>query len=408
MCCDREKSTMTQTILCLSSYFKGAAFLEACKEAGLHVILTTNDKSKDELWPRESIDEFFHMPDLGRLPDIIHAVAYLARSRQIDLIMALDDFDVETAAHLREHFRLPGMGDSLARNFRDKLAMRTTARNAGLLVPEFTGVFNYDHLREFMDRVSPPWLLKPRSEASSMGIKKINHPDELWPILESLGDQQSFFVMEQFVSGDVYHVDGLVDNGEVLFSVAHKYSQPPLSVYAGGGAFITRSLDQETDESKALVEFNKRVLKAMGLVRGATHSEYIKADTDGRLYFLENAARVGGANIAECVEYATGGNLWREWARIEIANLRGEKYQLPQTHSGYAGIINCLARQEWPDLSDYNDPEVVWRLNKKYHAGLIVSSPDAARVESLLKSYAERFANDFLAVMPPRQSSAEM
>jgi biotin carboxylase len=399
---------MTQAILCLSSYFKGAAFLQACKEAGLHVILATNDKNKDEPWPREFIDEFFHMPNLGQQPDIVHAVAYLARSRQIDLMVALDDFDVETVAHLREHFRLPGMGDSLARNFRDKLAMRTTARNAGLLVPEFTGVFNYEDLREFMARVTPPWLLKPRSEASSMGIKKIEHADEVWPILESLGDQQSFFLMEQFVAGDVYHVDGLVDDSEVLFSMAHKYGKPPLSVYAGGGVFLTRSLDRESEESKALVALNKQVLKAMGLVRGATHSEYIKSHVDGRFYFLENAARVGGANIAECVEYASGVNLWREWARIEIANWRGEPYQLPETHPGYAGIINCLAHQEWPDLSGYNDPEVAWRLNKKYHAGLIVSSPDPARVEFLLNTYAERFAQDFLAVMPPRQSFSEM
>jgi biotin carboxylase len=399
---------MTQTILCLSSYFKGAAFLQACKEAGLHVILATSDKSKDEPWPHEHIDEFFHMPELGKRPDVIHAIAYLARSRRIDLIIALDDFDVETAAHLREHFRMPGMGDTLARNFRDKLAMRMTARNAGLLVPEFAGVFNYDDLSEFMARVSPPWLLKPRSEASSMGIKTINHADELWPILESLGDQQSFFVLEQFVTGDVYHVDGLVNNGKVLFSMAHKYGQPPLSVYSGGGVFLTRSLNRESDESKSLVELNKQVLKAMGLVRGATHSEYIKSQADGRLYFLENAARVGGANIAECVAYATGVNLWREWVRIEIANLRGEKYKLPQVHSGYSGIINCLAHQEWPDLSGYNDSEVVWRMTKRYHAGLIISSPDAGRVESLLNSYAERFAHDFLAVMPPRQSSAEM
>jgi biotin carboxylase len=399
---------MTPAILCLSSYFKGAAFLQACKEAGLHVILATNDKNKDEPWPHEVIDEFFHMPDLGKRPDIVHAVAYLARSRQIELIVALDDFDVETAAHLREHFRLPGMGDSLARNFRDKLAMRTTARNAGLLVPEFTGVFNYDDLREFMNRVPPPWLLKPRSEASSMGIKKIEHADEIWPVLESLGDQQSFFLMEQFVPGDVYHVDGLVDEGEVLFSMAHKYGKPPLSVYAGGGVFITRSLDRTSEEAKALVALNKQVLKALGIVRGATHSEYIKSHSDGQYYFLENAARVGGANIAECVEHASGVNLWREWARIEIANWRGEKYQLPNTHAGYAGIINCLAHQEWPDLSSYNDPEVVWRLNKKYHAGLIVASPDAARVETLLSSYAERFAHDFLAVMPPRQSFSEM
>ena len=398
---------MTETILCLASSFKGAAFLQACKEAGLNVILATNDRNKDEPWPREFIDEFFHMPDLGRQPDITHAVAYLARSRHIDLIAALDDFDVETAAHLREHFRLPGVGASLARNFRDKLAMRTTARNAGLLVPEFTGVFNHDDLHAFMTRVAPPWLLKPRSEASSMGIKKVHHADELWPILDSLGDQGSFFVMEQFVPGDVYHVDGLMNNGKVLFSMAHKYGQPPLSVYAGGGVFLTRSLDRESEEAMTLVELNRQVLNAMGLVRGATHSEYIKSQADGKLYFLENAARVGGANIAECVEFASGVNLWREWAHIEIANLRGEKYKLPKTHSGYAGIINCLAHQEWTDLSSYDDPEVVWRMSKRYHAGLIVSSPDAGRVESLLNSYAERFAREFLAVMPPRQSSAE-
>jgi hypothetical protein len=241
-----------------------------------------------------------------------------------------------------------------------------------------------------------------------MGIKKIEHADEIWPVLESLGDQQSFFLLEQFVPGDVYHVDGLVDNGEVLFSMAHKYGKPPLSVYAGGGVFMTRSLDRESEESSALVALNKQVLNAMGLVRGATHSEYIKSHADGQLYFLENAARVGGANIAECVDYASGVNLWREWARLEVANLRGERYQLPQTHAGYGGIINCLAHQEWPDLSGYNDPEVVWRLNKKYHAGLIVSSPEAARVELLLNGYAERFVQDFLAVMPPKQSFSEM
>lgn len=241
-----------------------------------------------------------------------------------------------------------------------------------------------------------------------MGIREIDHPDELWPLLDSLGDQQSYFLLEQFVPGDVYHVDGLVDHGEVMFSMAHKYGAPPMSVYQGGGVFITRSLDRDSTESKALVELNKQVLKAFGIAHGATHSEYIRAHTDGQLYFLENAARVGGANIAECVEFATGINLWREWARIVYANLRGEKYTLPSTHSGYAGVINCLARQEWPDLSAYDDPEVVWKLQKKHHAGLIVTSPDAARVESLLSSYAERFAQEFLAVMPPRRSAAEM
>ncbi len=389
------------TLLCLASFFKGVAFIQTARQLGCKVIVVAKESFKDEDWPRESIDEIYFMPDLSKRPDITYAVSYLARSHALDQIIALDDYDVETAGHLREHLRLPGMGDSLARHFRDKLAMRTQARAGGLLVPEFTGVFNHDRLREFMSRVQPPWLLKPRSEASSMGIKKIEHPDQLWPLLDQLGDQQSFFLLEQFIPGDVFHVDGLVNDGAVLFASASQYRLPPMSVYQGGGVFVTRTLDRASAESEALIALNRQLLKTLGMVRGATHAEYIKANADGRLYFLECAARVGGANIAEAVQFASGINLWSEWAKIEVAHLRGGVYQLPDPHDGYAGVINCLARQEWPDLSAYNDPEVIWKMNKKQHAGLIVASPDAARVESLLDSYSQRFANDFLAVLPP-------
>ena len=115
---------------------------------------------------------------------------------------------------------------------------------------------------------------------------------------------------------------------------------------------------------------------------------------------------MGGANIAEAVDFATGINLWAEWARIETTNLRHQPYQLPEVRVGYSGVINCLARQEWPDLSGYNDPEIVWRMAKKNHAGMIVASPDAARVETLLNEYSARFAQDFLAVLPPRDKPA--
>jgi biotin carboxylase len=394
------------TILCLASYFKGSAFLQAVKRLGCKVILVAKDSFADEAWPRESIDEIYFMPDLSKRPDVVYAVSYLARSHDLSQIIALDDYDVETAAHLRDHMRLPGMGESLARHFRDKLAMRTQARTAGVNVPEFTGVFNYDRLRQFMTRVPAPWLLKPRSEASSMGIKRVNNPDELWPLLDSLGDQQSFFVLEQFVPGDVFHVDGLVNDGEVLFMAAHQYGRPPMNVYHEGGIFLTRTLDHASAEAQALFALNRQVQSALGMRRGATHTEYIRAQADGQLYFLETAARVGGANIAEAVEFATGINLWTEWARIELAKLRGEPYQLPPVRDGYAGVINCLARQEWPDLGGYAEPEIVWRMTKMHHAGLIVASPDAGRVEALLNEYSTRFAQDFLAVLPPRDKPA--
>jgi hypothetical protein len=181
-----------------------------------------------------------------------------------------------------------------------------------------------------------------------------------------------------------------------------------MSVYQGGGVFMTRTLDRQSDDAKALYKLNPKLLKGLGLMRGASHAEYIKSAEDGRFYFLEVASRVGGANIAECAEFATGVNLWAEWGKIEVAHIKGEKYELPPVREEYAGILNCLARQEWPDLSGYNDPEIVWRMHKKWHAGLIAASADANRLESLLNSYAERFGHDFLAVLPPLESEKEM
>jgi carbamoylphosphate synthase large subunit len=387
------------TILCLASYYKGASFITAAKALGARVILLTREKNAGEPWPREHIDVIHLMPDLRRRPDVLYAVSYIMRGIHIDCIVPLDDYDVETAAALREHLRLPGLGETAARYFRDKLAMRTQAAVNGIPVPPFTPVFSYDRLRAYMARTPPPWVLKPRSEAGAMGIKKLHSAEEVWRRLDELGDEQSFFHLEQFIPGEIYHVDSLVYGGRVLFAQPHKYARPPMAVAHEGGVFASRTLP-DGEEARAILDLNERLLTAFGLERGATHAEFIRG-ADGQYYFLEVAARVGGANIEQLVESAGGLNLWGEWARLEIAHARGDHYEVMPSRRDYAGILVCLARQEWPDTSAYNDPEVVYRVDKKNHAGLVVASPDPRRVEALLHSYAERFAGDFLAVLPP-------
>ena len=387
------------TMLCLASYEKGEAFLRECKRQGWRVLLITVEKLREANWPREAIDEVFYMPDNYSRDDIIKGVSFLARTQEIDRIVPLDEYDQETAALLREHLRNPGMGDTTARYFRDKLAMRVKARSAGILVPDFVHVLNYDRLREFMARVAPPWVLKPRSEAASMGIKKIGASDELWPLLDALGDRQSFYVLEQYLPGDIYHVDSIISERQVMFAAHHRYGHPPMDVSLGG-IFTTQKIPRDSSDAQALDSLNRDVINTLGLVRGVTHTEFIKSRGDGGFYFLETAARVGGANIAETVEAATGLNLWAEWAKIEMAGEDGS-YQLPPQRDDYAGVIISLARQECPDTSAYDDPEIVYRLNKLHHAGLVVASKDPQRVEQLLERYSRRFYEDFYTSEPP-------
>ncbi len=387
------------SILCVSSYEKGQEFLRTCKSMGCTVLLLTVEKLRNADWPRESIDEMFFTP--GELPiaELTAAVSYAARSRHIDRIVALDEFDLENVAALREHLRLPGMGQTTMRYFRDKLAMRAEAREAGVLVPEFIHILNYDDLREFMSRVSAPWLLKPRSQASGIGMKKIHNPDELWPLLDQLGDQQSHYLLEQFIPGRVYHVDGIVSENEVLFAEAHAYGAPPLDVSHQGGVFSTRTMPRDSAEVLVLKDIHQKLVAGLGLVRGVTHAEFLKAHADNRFYFIEIAARVGGAYISNVVETATGVNLWREWAHLEVGAGK-QPYQLPQARNDYSGVILSLARQEHPDTSSYTDPEIVERISKYHHAGFILKSEKAQRIEELLAAYEKRFAVDFLARAP--------
>lgn len=388
------------TIVCVSSYFKGNQFIETCKREGCTVILLTIESKLNEPWCREFIDEVFALPDFKDHQAVINSLSFLARTRQIDRLAPLDDYDVELVARLREHIRVPGMGETTARYFRDKLAMRARAEFTGLPIPPFVHILNHDRIRRFLRDVPAPWMFKPRGEASSLGITKCTHPDEVWKRIDQLGDLQSNYLLEQMIAGDIYHVDSIVTEGKVVFAEAHRYCRPLFEVTHEGGIFATRTAPRDDDATRELLALNQELVTKLGFVRGVLHTEFIRGAADGRFYFLETAARVGGAHIVELVEGATGVNLWSEWARIEIAQGEWEYNGPYPTHREYGGLIVSLAKQDAPDTSAYVDPEICWRVDKKNHVGFVLRSPSHARVGELIDSYMIRIKTDFFATLP--------
>jgi biotin carboxylase len=245
--------------------------------------------------------------------------------------------------------------------------------------------------------------MKPRHEASSIGIKMMHTADEVWRRREELGAAASFHLLERFISSDLYHVDSLVVDGQVVFAEAGAYHRPLLEVWTGGGVFCTRTAPRDAPLTAAMKELNARLLPAFGLTCGCSHTEFLRAREDGRLYFLETSARVGGATITDMVEAATGLNLWEEWAAVELA--RPGAYRLPSLREEFAGAVVSLARQEEPDSTPFNDPEVFYRLKQKHHIGLVVRSASAERVGELLEDYTRRIVRDYQAVLPPAEKA---
>jgi hypothetical protein len=390
-----------KTFLCISNFFKGNAFLIALKKQGNRVFLITSEKLKDQPWAFEYIDDVFYMPgqDLDWDLDLLmKGVGGLMKNHKIESIIALDDYDVEKATYLRENLRIPGMGQTTGRFFRDKLAMRIKAQDSGIKVPPFSPLFNDDDINQYADHIPAPWVLKPRSEASAHGIIKVENKESLWENIHKLGDNRLYYLVEQFKPGDVYHADGLMLDGKNIFCAVSKYLSTPMEISQGGGIFRSANLKYGSDDEKKIKKANAEIMKAFGMKSGATHTEFIKSKEDGEIYFLETSSRVGGAHLAEMVEAATGINLWAEWAKIEDSLAKNTKYTMPKVSKNYAGILLTLSKYEHPDLSSFDDEEVYFRVPLEYHAGLIVKSKNQNRVMELLDSYAVRIADEFSTV----------
>lgn len=392
------------TILCVSRYFKGEDFLRSAKALGNTVFLLTSKKLEHDPWPWESIDETFYMHEdeegHWNMNHLIDGLSYKMRTTKFDIFVALDDFDVEHVAMLREYFRIPGMGDTTARYFRDKLAMRIKAKSEGIPVPAFTALFHDEDIHQFTETVPGPWLVKPRMQASATGIKKVYNSDELWDHLHHLGSHRHQYLLERFAPGAVFHVDALTFDGKVLFSKVSQYVDTPFEVAHGGGIFKSVTVENGSKDDKALQKLNEEVMKGFGMQYSASHTEFIRCNDDDQYYFLETSSRVGGAHLSDMVEAASGINLWAEWAKLETAQFLGTKYKLPKVKKDHAGIVVSLCRYEDPDQSSFDDKEIAWRLHKKNHIGFIVKSEERQRVFALLDNYTERIKNEFHASLP--------
>jgi biotin carboxylase len=399
---------MKKHIVCIASEQKGNEFLDEAQNAGWHVTLVTRKKLLDQPWLWTALNDVKTVDDNATQEEYVRAITNIAGSRPIDRVVGLDEFDVITAALAREHLQLGGMTSSHALRFRDKLSMRNIASEGGIACPEFTGVFNKDAIEAYLDRVPPPWIVKPRYEVSAFGIRKCETREQVWQVLNDLDnrnnwrDHPSQFVLEKFIVGSVYHVDSIVDNGKVLAAGVSKYGTPPFSVTHYGGVFTTSIVPYRAKERKELEKLNRELLAAFKYERGVSHAEFLQSEEDGKFYLLEVACRVGGAYIANVLEHACNFNLWREWAKLETST-RENPYKLPKLRKDFAGVALALAKEEQPDTSHYTDEEIVYRIAKPKHVGMIFYSKKQQRLEELLENYTHRITADFLAVAPAKE-----
>ena len=197
-------------------------------------------------------------------------------------------------------------------------------------------------------------------------IRKVEEPAEVWRITgemnerENLRERSSYYVLAQFIPGEVFHVDSIVSGGRVVFAGANRYGRPPLEVAHGGGAYVSRTVAHGSDRRKKLFALNRKLVKAAASSNAAPRTLSLLRATLTATFTFSRWPRASAALTSpDVLEAASGLNLWREWAQMEVGDGRragagGSEQErsrrdghnkLKPLRNEYAGIVLSLSKQ---------------------------------------------------------------
>lgn len=235
----------------------------------------------------------------------------IAAMNGVDKLIAMSEFDLELVARLRKHLKIDGVTTEQVKLYRDKVAMKKALKLTSIKYPKFTEINNYQDIVDFVTVNPLPVILKPRRGAASVGVMKISNLEELLKI--SNMDLKNY-ECEQFVHGEILHVDGAIHDGNLLFCIPSKYINTCLE-YSSGSPLGSVMID-DVELNNRIRDVSTVILNSLSLETGIFHLELILNNSD--LYFLEIGARCGGGEIPFILKNEFKINMFEVWVNLEL------------------------------------------------------------------------------------------
>ncbi len=306
-----ERATPGRHILILNRFDQevGCRYTEYIDHTADRVAYLTSEKGRSGVdpGPAETVAVVHDLADWAAVSRLAQDV--VRRFGPLDHVVALFERDLEVAAALRELLGVAGPRPADVDRVRDKVTMKRLVAAAGLRVPRFVDADDPARVRRFADETGFPLVIKPRDGSGSQGIYLVNSAASLE---ETLASPLENYECEEFVTGTMYQVDGVVQDGTVRVLRAFRLLNTCLD-YALGDSFGSVASDDRQLE-KVLVGYAELVLAALGVRSSVFHLEVFTVDPAGPgeyggLVFLEVAARAGGAELP---------HLWREVYGLDL------------------------------------------------------------------------------------------
>ncbi|WP_124727752.1 ATP-grasp domain-containing protein [Staphylospora marina] len=227
----------------------------------------------------------------------------LHEEKPFRVVVATAERDVLRAAYLREYLGLPGQSLESALSFRNKVKMKDILRNAGVRVPDFSPLESVVDLYRFVRNRGYPVVVKPEEGMGSRDTEILRNDGETARWLAN-GLPKGMEV-EEFIDGEMYHIDGLVLDGEPVHIWPSKYLNDCLSFHEGMalGSYLLEPGNPLTNRLRNFVTAVLRILPTPQ--HTSFHAEVFHTPND-ELVLCEIACRTGGSRISEEFRQAFG------------------------------------------------------------------------------------------------------
>ncbi len=242
----------------------------------------------------------------------------------------------------------------VATKFRDKSLQKKILNG---IVP-VTKNYVIDNIKEcniFNIDLKYPMILKPIAGAGTALTFKINSEDELVNKIEDIKTLENpplTMVLEEFIDGEEWHIDGWLDDNEIQLFTISRYGHPLIT--SKEGILLESILLHPKDNENLYLymrEFLKKTFNSLGLSKGVFHMEVF--NTENGIVFSECAARIGGAMTATIFEYAYNLSLQEVIVKLAIGERVNKKIPINENYVGF-GYIPVLST-EINELPSFND-----------------------------------------------------
>lgn len=293
------------------------------------------------LTPSEYADSYGHLPHVYAFDNydqnqLVEKTAFeLGQRLDLIAVFARAEADIIRSAQLREVLNVQGQSVPSALAFRQKVLMKDYLQDSKVQIPAYAALTSAYTAIQFIKDHGYPVVIKPVSESGSLGTHIITCDEDFQAYLQN--PQPWTMEIETFVEGQMYHIDGLIIDGEVKFITPFRYVNDCLSFREG--RYIGHcSVKPEEAVHGSLVETTRNVLAALPTPKNTAFHAELWIKPNGDTIFCEVASRTGGGMISSLIKHSFNVDLDKEWFLAECGH---SNFHAPKT-SKLSGAINIF------------------------------------------------------------------